>query len=43
MKMIPWYWLLPAAVVGFVAGVAVSFWEVIKQWMKRGGGLSGGR
>ncbi len=41
--MIRWEWLIPTAVVGAVLGVVGSFADVIAQWMRRGGGLSGGR
>ncbi len=41
--MIAAWWLLPAALVGAVVGVVVSYADEITQWMRRGGGLSGGR
>ncbi len=41
--MIAAWWLIPAALAGAVVGIVASYADEIAQWMRRGGGLSGGR
>ncbi len=41
--MLSLWWLVPAVLGGALTGVPASYADEIAQWIRQGGGLSGGR